>query len=123
MQVQLHLTETQERIKFFAQEKMSRALVIAKVDKSASADNANQDKSKIEVETQEVSGFEIVFSDKVEFLGPTAQTIAFLKRENYARLDLKPPLDQIDVMNQSITSAATSPSDASGSVINLSAQL
>ncbi len=38
-------------------------------------------------------GYEILISDKVEYFGNSAHTIAFLKRENYARLDLKPELE------------------------------
>lgn len=36
---------------------------------------------------------EIYFSDKVEYYGSAAQTIAFLKREDYSVLDLKAEID------------------------------
>lgn len=36
---------------------------------------------------------EIFFSDKVEYYGSAAQTIEFLKREDYSVLDLKPEID------------------------------
>jgi hypothetical protein len=76
---------------------------VSKVDKTAQ----NQD-NKVSEEAGEI---EIVFSDQVEHMGSTAQTIAFLKRENYARLDLKPPLD----LDSTIASASTEP----GGIINL----
>ena len=53
-----------------------------------------------------------MFSDQVEHMGNAAQTIAFLKRENYARLDLKPPLD----LENSLATASTEP----GGIISLS---
>jgi hypothetical protein len=62
--------------------------------------------------SEEAGEVEIVFSDQVEYMGNAAQTIAFLKRENYARLDLKPPLD----LENSLTTTSTEP----GSIINLS---
>lgn len=41
--------------------------------------------------------FDIVFSEKVEYFGNGAQTIAFLKREDYSVLDLKaePDLEKL----------------------------
>ena len=77
---------------------------MSKVDKTAQ----NQD-NKVSEEAGEV---EIVFSDQVEHMGNAAQTIAFLKRENYARLDLKPPLD----LENSLATASTEP----GGIISLS---
>jgi len=40
---------------------------------------------------------DIVFSEKVEYFGNGAQTIAFLKREDYCVLDLKtePDLEKL----------------------------
>ena len=77
---------------------------MSKVDKFAQ----NQD-TKVSEEAGEV---EIVFSDQVEHMGNAAQTIAFLKRENYARLDLKSPLD----LENSLATASTEP----GGIISLS---
>ncbi len=77
---------------------------MSKVDKTTQ----NQE-NKVSEEAGEV---EIVFSDQIEHMGNAAQTIAFLKRENYARLDLKPPLD----LENSLTTTSTE----TGSIINLS---
>jgi hypothetical protein len=77
---------------------------VSKVDKTTQ----NQE-NKVSEEAGEV---EIVFSDQIEHMGNAAQTIAFLKRENYARLDLKPPLD----LENSLTTTSTE----TGSIINLS---
>ena len=55
---------------------------------------------------------EIHFSNKVEYLGPTAQSIAFLKREDFAKLDLAVSMDLEKVLEAGITStdsATTTP--------------
>jgi len=105
---ELHLASTQEAVKAFANDKTQRAFVVAKIEKSTTGqDSTNTSTVKSEKPTSEdmsegisrnetmggASQVELVFSNKVEYIGHTAQTIAFLKRENYSRLDLKVELD------------------------------
>ena len=47
---------------------------------------------------------ELHFSSTVEYLGPTAQSIAFLKREDFAKLDLSVGMDLDKVLEAGITS-------------------
>jgi hypothetical protein len=79
-------------VKQFAEDKQTRSLVIAKVDRSqgdqeqppmTKADDTDQ------MSMQTEGSVQVLFSEKVEYLGTTAQTIAFLKRESYAVLDLR----------------------------------
>lgn len=60
----------------------------------------------------------IIFTSKVEFLGQSAHTIAFLKRENYARLDLE---DHKLAIEENGSTADAGPAQNSGT--DLSAQL
>lgn len=52
----------------------------------------NQDSSQIDGDDQEDPNrpIELRFSLKVQYMGQTAHTIAFLKRESYQTLELKP---------------------------------
>jgi len=65
---------------------------------------------------------EVHFSMKVEYLGPNAQTIAFLKREDFAKLDLSASMDLEKVLESGITSneSATTPANES---IDLASQI
>jgi|LauGreDrversion4_2_1035121.scaffolds.fasta_scaffold860643_2 hypothetical protein len=47
---------------------------------------------------------DIVFSEKVEYFGNGAQTIAFLKREDYSVLDLKSEPDLEKLLDQTVNS-------------------
>ena len=47
---------------------------------------------------------EIYFSDKVEYFGNAAQTIAFLKREDFSVLNLKADLDLDKLLDQTVNS-------------------
>lgn len=47
---------------------------------------------------------DIVFSEKVEYFGNGAQTIAFLKREDYSVLDLKTEPDLEKLLDQTVNS-------------------
>lgn len=49
--------------------------------------NKTEDSEQMSLQTE--GNLRLLFSEKVEYLGTTAQTIAFLKRESYAVLDLK----------------------------------
>jgi hypothetical protein len=89
---QLHQAPTLQLVKQFAEDKQTRSLVIAKVDRSqgdqeqppmTKADDTDQ------MSMQTEGSVQVLFSEKVEYLGTTAQTIAFLKRESYAVLDLR----------------------------------
>jgi hypothetical protein len=105
LNVTLHLAESQERVKHFAQDKQSRALVIAKIDRASQ--QTGKDASMITDGSSVIAegGYDILISDKVEYLGIAAHTIAFLKRENYASLDLKPELDIEAVLDVSQSTA------------------
>ena len=74
-----------------------RALVVAKKEKPQNAASVDGDTSQQLSDTQssihQDSNIEIKFSPTVEYLGPTAQSIAFLKREDFAKLDLSVPMD------------------------------
>jgi len=52
------------------------------------------------------SQVEIYFSDKVEYFGNAAQTIAFLKREDFSVLNLKAELDLDKLLDQTVNSQA-----------------
>lgn len=70
------------------------------------------------------SNIQLVFGEKVEYMGHTAQTIAFLKRESYSVLDLKTATDvDLDKMlDTSLNSQAIQPGTSS-SMADLSSQL
>jgi DNA-directed RNA polymerase alpha subunit len=88
-------------LKAFAEETStsSRSLVIAKYESAANEAQQTEkepaeeeEKSEGKTEASEPQGeksIEIVFSASVEFLGSSAMTIAFLKREGYRQLDLR----------------------------------
>jgi len=100
---ELHSASVQQRLKTFAEEKQSRALVIAKLDKGATVKEVDTTKSgetkmdevssTLNSEIQSNTTAEIFFSDKVEYYENAAQTIAFLKREDFSVLKLKAELD------------------------------
>ncbi len=46
-----------------------------------------EDSEQMSMQTE--GSMQLLVSEKVEYFGTTAQTIAFLKRESYAVLDLK----------------------------------
>ena len=55
---------------------------------------------------------EINFSNKVEYLGPNAQSIAFLKREDFAKLDLNSGMDLDKVLDAGISQDASTATPA-----------
>lgn len=106
---ELHEPVNQATLKTFACDKKQRALLIAKVDKSKAVALIDGDGKPIvnvnqparELDAQNIDGssgdlddpfrpIELRFSLKVQYLGQTAHTIAFLKRETYQTLELKP---------------------------------
>lgn len=113
---ELHAPEKLELLKQFAQDKSQRSLVIAKIEKpstNASVDGAdttasNKDASAtsdtMSLSSMRDSNIQIYFSTKIEYLGPTAQTIAFLKREDFAKLDLASGMDLDKVLETGLTS-------------------
>lgn len=111
---ELHTEETLELLKSFAMDNSLRSLVVAKIEKpqaDASVDgeatgDSTQDVSMSDAQSSmRVDGhISISFSTQVEYLGPTAQTIAFLKREDYAKLDLNVGIAPAD-------SASANPAD------------
>ena len=66
---------------------------------------------------------EINFSTKVEFLGPNAQSIAFLKREDFAKLDLNSGIDLDKVLDAGISQGDTSTQTPAEEHIDLSSQI
>lgn len=96
---EIHSTSVWQRLKTFAEEKQSRVLVIAKLEKGASVkegDSIKNEETKADdsistLKSEALSGVsaEIHFSDKVEYFGVAAQTIAFLKREDFSVLNLR----------------------------------
>lgn len=99
---ELHTPKKLELLKTFALDKSQRSLVVAKIDKISGGANQSIDGADTTTgsvpdgsgsETNSTSmrqdgNVEISFGTKIEYLGPNAQTIAFLKREDYAKLDL-----------------------------------
>lgn len=107
---ELHSAPVQQRLKTFAEEKQSRTLVIAKLEKGAAVKEGETVKSE-EIKLDDTISTlnsdlnsntlaEIFFSDKVEYYGNAAQTIAFLKREDFAVLNLKADLDLSKILDQ-----------------------
>lgn len=100
----LHREATLALVKNFAENKMSRVLVAAKIDRATDGEQsetpAKEDTASDTVASSQTDGsnIQVVFAEKVEYLGHTAQTIAFLKRESYAVLDLKTPESDIEKM-------------------------
>jgi len=115
---ELHTPAKLELLKQFALDKSQRSLVVAKIEKPAT--NASVDGADTTASAQDGSGsdsrssmhqdgnLEITFSTKIEYNGPNSQTIAFLKREDFAKLDLTTDMDLDKVLNSGITSADTS---------------
>ena len=66
---------------------------------------------------------EMYFSNKVEYLGPTAQTIAFLKREDFAKLDLQSGIDLDKVLEAGIDGGASASTQTVAEQTDLSSQV
>jgi hypothetical protein len=103
-------------------------LVIAKIDKQAGdqnqskqettdSDSANRSSLTLDANT------ELHISAKVEYLGSNAQTIAFLKREEFAKLDLKLELAIDKVLDSAIASGSSEAGAAVEERVDLSAQV
>ena len=117
---ELHTGENLELLKMFALDKSQRALVVAKVEKPAantSVDGVDTTASAAEASNSDThssmrqdGNVEILLSTKIEYLGPNAQSIAFLKREDYQKLELSSSgtgdLDK--VLDATITSGESS---------------
>ena len=93
----LHEPANQEVLAQFAQEKNQRALLISRIDQrgrdedddaKAEPDPADDGKEKTEL-GELFRGDEVKFSLKVQYYGAVAHTIAFLKRESFAVLNLR----------------------------------
>ena len=125
---ELHLPEAVEILKAFAQDKGQRALVVAKVEKDAGEQSKTQteasasDSNRSSVPVVDAN-IELVFSTKVEYLGHNAQTVAFLKREEYAKLDLKPDLELEKVLDSAIASGSSDAGQTAEQRVDLSEQI
>lgn len=95
----LHEPANQELLAQFAHDKNQRALLISRIDQrgrpedetassSQPSEAAEDGKDKNEI-SELLQGDELRFSLKVQYYGPVAHTIAFLKRESFAVLDLR----------------------------------
>lgn len=115
---ELHTPEKLEILKAYALDKSQRSLVVAKIEKPAhndSVDGADTTASHASGTNSDASSsmrldgnIEITLSKVVEYLGPNAQTIAFLKREDHAKLDLASGMDLEKVLDVGIASQDTS---------------
>lgn len=115
---ELHTPAKIDLLKQFAQDKNQRSLVVAKIEKpstNTSVDGADttasaRDGSGSDTQSsmRQEGNLEITFSTKIEYMGPNAQTIAFLKREDFAKLDLTTGMDLEKVLNAGITSTESS---------------
>ena len=116
-----HLVQdrTLSLIKRFAEDKQTRALVVAKIDRNQTGPSESDNtQASIEVVSDSVSSqpdgsnIQVLFSEKVEYMGSTAQTIAFLKRESYSTLDLSQASEQDieKMLDSSLSSQAVQPS-------------
>ena len=125
----LHTPEKQELLKAFALEKGQRSLVVAKIEKPAtntSVDgvdtSSNQEASDSQSSIRPDGNIEISISTKVEFLGANAQTIAFLKREDYSKLDLSGGID-LQARDVNISTADTASGNPPEEGTDLSSQI
>ncbi len=98
---ELHRDGSFEILKTFASDKNQRSLVFSKVDKSSAANSeeVKQAVAKAEsfVDPQDDTGVQLFISNKVEYQGISAMTIAFLKREPYKHLYLKDNEKKIEI--------------------------
>jgi len=88
---ELHQPAVQAILRAFATDKKYRTLVVIRAEKPSE-------------EQKEEPAVEVRFSLKVEYLGQTAHSIAFLKRDDFQVLDLKacdakPLSSQVQVVN------------------------
>ena len=91
-----------------------RSLVVAKVDNATnaasndeSADTAANTTKDDSISTIPGTTTEIRFSSKVEYLGTNAQSIAFLKREDYAKLELSSEMSLDNVLDAAMNSESS----------------
>ncbi len=77
---ELHVPANQATLRNFATDKKLRTLILAKI-----AQNTIEEEGKTEAASED----ELRFTTKVEYLGPNAHSIAFVKREAYATLELR----------------------------------
>lgn len=86
---ELHSTQTQNTLRTFAQDKNLRTLIVARIDPALpSLDEKSGAKSSVEQEDGNAAAG-IRFLLKVEYLGQSAHSIAFVKREGYQVLELR----------------------------------
>ena len=124
----LHTPEKQELLKAFARDKGQRSLVVAKIEKPATntsvdgVDSSSQNASDSQSSIRPDGNIEISISTKVEFLGANAQTIAFLKREDYSKLDLSGGID-LQARDVNISAADTASGNPPEEGTDLSSQI
>lgn len=80
---ELHSPLSQATLKTFATDKKQRSLIVVRIEKPQ---QAVEEEGK---QTEDDNNFDIRFTLKVEYLGQTAHSIAFVKREAYQILELR----------------------------------
>ncbi len=131
---ELHAPEKLDLLKQFAADKSHRSLVVAKIEKpsvNASVDGvdttaSNKDASgsdSLSLSSIREGNIQIHMSTKIEYLGPNAQTIAFLKREDFAKLDLTSGMDLDKVLEAGIQSQDSTTNPAGDHHTDLSSQI
>ena len=127
---ELHTPAVLELLKQYAGEKGVRSLVVAKIERPASNAGGDADTSAsgqdagsdTQSSIRQDGNVEISFDTKVQYLGPNAQSLAFLKREDYAKLDLAAGIDLEKVLDAGISADASSGTPAEEH-IDLSSQI
>lgn len=64
-------------------------MLISKVESRALNEDDEKSKSDVKEEPTGPTEYEIRISTKIQYMGQSAQTIAFVKREDYTLLDLR----------------------------------
>lgn len=83
---ELHPNGTNEILNNFASDSNRRTIVFSKIEKAADSEEL---KNSDPQEKKEAVTVKLLISDKVEYQGVAAQTVAFLKREPFKLLSLK----------------------------------
>ena len=118
---EVHGADNQKIISSFASDKALRALVVAKVETKPSASSSLENSESQDLSSSLLAlaegAIELRFSTQVEYLGSTAMTVAFLKRENYSRLDLKPEVDITKALEMATISESEQASEATAAEV------
>ena len=102
---ELHTPTSVDLLKGFASDKSQRALVVAKIEKSSNEQQKAEQPVTPKSEVSSVTAgmdVEIMLTGKVEYITQNAQTIAFLKREEFAKLDLKLDMELEKVLESAV---------------------